>query len=107
MVAEGTLEWYRQIYMNEGLMAMIKTVSNVMKEAGRKPTLARVNKFVAAILYGSNTNGTIRHQPPQPDPNDITKNYGKYKFEKKVFGCWVNEQLNEKEGLGVSKWRPQ
>lgn len=99
MATEGTLEGYRQIYMNEGLKAMIDVLISTMKQGKRPPTPARLNRFINAILYGANTNGTIRHQPPQPNPNEITTDYDKYKFEKKVYGCWVKEQLRKEECL--------
>lgn len=89
---EGTLEYYRSIYMTDGLRAMVEELKRIL-ELGDKPvTPESVNGFLKAILYGGDDTGKVRLNPPIPNINDLTDNYERYRFEKIIYGIWVGNK---------------
>lgn len=89
---QGTVEYYRSIFMTDGLHEMITEITNIMKEAGKPITPLRLDNFIKAVLYGCDNDGTVRVRPPQPDFNDIKSDYGKFKFEKRVHELWIKQR---------------
>lgn len=87
---KGTLEYYRSIFMADGLREMVSELTAIMREAGNEIVPNRLDNFIKAILYGCNSDGTVRIRPPEPNFEDIKNNYSKFKFEKKVFETWVS-----------------
>ena len=95
MSHKGTLEWYRFIFMNEGLREMIAAISDIMKESNNPASPERLDKFIKGILYGANPDGTVRTRPPEPNMNDLGKGHegqDKYKFESKVWKLWIAQR---------------
>ena len=92
MRVKGTLEYYRHIFMEDGLNAMIQAVTEILTETDSPLTSRRLDNWIKAILYGANKDGIVRHQPPQPDMFDWGRGregQDKFKFEKRVFESWI------------------
>ncbi|OEC87860.1 MULTISPECIES: hypothetical protein [Methanobacterium] len=88
----GTIDYYRSVFMTEGLREMITEITGVMKEAGNPVTPQRLDSFIKAILYGANPDGSVRNRPPQPDFTDIKNNYSRFKFQQKVHEMWIRKR---------------
>jgi hypothetical protein len=92
MRVKGTLEYYRHVFMTDGIHEMISEVTRIMREAGNEITPKRLDNFIQAILYGTDEKGELNVRPPQPDFEDIKNNYGKFKFEKRVHELWIRQR---------------
>lgn len=94
MAVKGTLEYYRHIYLVDGLHEMINSIEEVLTEAGREPRPERLSKWVKAVMYGSGSDGIVRSQPVSPTPQDMVDNPEKHEFEKRVYNKYVNQAQN-------------
>lgn len=94
MAVKGTLEYYRHIYLTEGLHAMINSIEEVLTEAGREPTPERLSKWVKAVMYGPGKDGIVRGKPIPPNPQDMLDNPEKHEFEKQIYKKYVNQAQN-------------
>lgn len=97
MVHKGTVEWFRQIYMHDGLGAMIEDIKELLEKTGLELTDGRMDKFIQGILYGSNSKGIINQKPPVPNPFDMTEHPEKYDFQKSVYTQWVDQMQGVKK----------
>jgi hypothetical protein len=88
-VQKGTVEWYRHIYMNEGLNSMIEELTKQFKNSPK----IKINNFIQAILYGYGPDGKANDKPPKPNPDDIVNDYDNYKFQERVYGKWINRKM--------------
>ncbi len=88
-VEKGTVEWYRHIYMNDGLKIMIEELTKQFKKAGKE----KINNMIQGILYGYTAEGKPNERPPSPNPGDIVNDYDKYKFQERVYARWINKKM--------------
>lgn len=88
----GTIDYYRSVFMVEGLREMISEITAVMREAGNPITPQRLDKFIQGVLYGCNSDGSVRNQPPQENFEDLKDHYDRFKFQQKVRQLWVRQR---------------
>mgnify|MGYP000906733101 CR=1 FL=1 len=89
MVHKGTVEWFRQIYMHDGLGAMVEEIKELLEKTDLELTNERMDKFIQGILYGSNSQGVINQKPSPPNPFDMTEHPELYDFQSRVYKDWV------------------
>lgn len=88
-VEKGTVEYYRRVYMEDGLKIMIEELEKQFKNVGKN----KLSGFVQAILYGYGSEGKLNECPPSPNPDDITEDYKRYKFQERVYARWINKKV--------------
>ncbi|MEN6554701.1 MAG: hypothetical protein ABFC34_17645 [Methanobacterium sp.] len=93
MAVKGTLEYYRGVYMVDGLDVMVQKIRETLNEAGVTITAKRLNQYIQGVFYGCSVDGAIRGKPPAPNPFDMTQNQDKYDFEENIYKRWISSNL--------------
>jgi hypothetical protein len=91
-----TAEYFQHIFMEEGFDSMVKAIKDLFNEAHNPLSSNVLNGWIRAILYGYNSDGTVKVRPSQEDLHDITKNPRKYKLNKMVWSMWIRQRNKER-----------
>jgi hypothetical protein len=84
-----TVEWYRAVYMADGMNAMILELLKQFPDRDKD----KINSFIKAIMYGVDVDGKPNDKPLIPNSGDIVGNYDKHRFEQRVYARWINEKM--------------
>jgi hypothetical protein len=95
MRVKGTLEYYRHIFMTEGIHEMISEITRIMREAGNEITPKRLDTFIQAVLYGTDEKGELNVRPCEPDMHDLGRGregQDRFKFQQRVRQLYVRQR---------------